>query len=813
MITLQVVTSLSVVTCKMKCYYTTTNGYSEKTDFRRHSPMKVAYIVYTHSYTLVHTHTLVYTRIHSYRMNPIEQQQQLQYKLQLRLHAEQQAEQTQEADQLQQTNQAEQQLIVPLRPPTYHHTQPYVHEMLEQLSTESLSAPRNKHELAMFAARANLRLSTLAGVQVWCSQSYNPERLGPTGAILPSTLIEADVKAIVDRHFSQHSDLFKQVATAYYCLQPQPNTLVFGNVSTGFRDNTLVPFLNGDPCIRLYSSGYWYEGSLKNSSREGQGLITYPKGSYYQGSFLNNKRHGTGTFSDTQGITYTGQWQYDHRNGPGVLTSPSKTIEGTFVRNEVVGTIKASFKVVNALGERVIHEYTGEYSNNSLNGHGVMVYSNNQSYDGEWLNGKRHGFGEFKSTDGSYEGEWKDDKPNGHGVHKHKYTDSTGKEVEDVYIGQFKDSCFDGYGTLTSTLGTKYAGDWVKDERHGHGVFTKQKVVTFEGANIDVQSVYTGQWVNNRQQGEGRIEITTLDTGKVIYIYEGEFKDGRKHGQGSSVDMDGYVYEGDFAKNHANGMCKILYVPDNTFYSGVVVKDMKHGKGVFNSTDGHYVEGEFKDDMLHGEGVCYGATGAVYRGTLVNNQPHGKGSIVYPNGCEFIGEFKEGKKYKGMFKFQDKNNWYLGEFNEACEMHNYGVWCNKYGIYKGMFHNSKMHGQGSFTFNDGTVITGEWVNDKNQQFSEHCAQLTRIAPRVPTPEGIVKVQEAKARMVVTAKRAKLTVANLSAKTRRLMKEMKVKEGVTLMEKLVSKLPKPINLSAQQVQTLVDAAKKMIAKKD
>jgi len=45
-----------------------------------------------------------------------------------------------------------------------------------------------------------------------------------------------------------------------------------------------------------------------------------------------------------------------------------------------------------------------------------MVHSNGDTYIGEFLNNKAHGFGKYSQKSGEvYEGQWKLDKPNGKG--------------------------------------------------------------------------------------------------------------------------------------------------------------------------------------------------------------------------------------------------------------------------------------------------------------------------------------------------------------------------------------------------------------
>ena len=51
-------------------------------------------------------------------------------------------------------------------------------------------------------------------------------------------------------------------------------------------------------------------------------------------------------------------------------------------------------------------------------GVGVYTYHNGEIYDGQWVNGMKHGSGIWRgSKNDSYIGEWKFGKPDGYGVH------------------------------------------------------------------------------------------------------------------------------------------------------------------------------------------------------------------------------------------------------------------------------------------------------------------------------------------------------------------------------------------------------------
>ena len=80
------------------------------------------------------------------------------------------------------------------------------------------------------------------------------------------------------------------------------------------------------------------------------------------------------------------------------------------------------------------------------------------------------------------------------------------------------------FGTYTTDDGTKYVGEWKKDQSHGQGTETN--------ANGDK---YVGQWKNDQSHGQGTETYTKGDK------YVGQWKDGKKNGQGIQYHGDGTV--------------------------------------------------------------------------------------------------------------------------------------------------------------------------------------------------------------------------------------------------------------------------------
>ena len=70
--------------------------------------------------------------------------------------------------------------------------------------------------------------------------------------------------------------------------------------------------------------------------------------------------------------------------------------------------------------------------------------------------------------------------------------------------------------------GTKYEGEWKNGKRHGHGMWTKPNGLT-----------YVGEWKDDKPNGQGTL---TLPNGRK---HKGEWKDGKRHGPGVEIQADG----------------------------------------------------------------------------------------------------------------------------------------------------------------------------------------------------------------------------------------------------------------------------------
>ena len=192
-------------------------------------------------------------------------------------------------------------------------------------------------------------------------------------------------------------------------------------------------------------------------------------------------------------------------------------------------------------------EFYGSIKDNLPHGKGVKTYKDGRSYEGDFENGVRSGYGvtTISSKNFRFKGNFKFDKPNGQGEEVRgdgisyvgeykdggwhgagKYTAVNG----DVYEGQFLNGFLNGLGVALYKQGNKYEGEFKDGKRNGAGKYT--------AINGDV---YEGQHINDSGNGFGKYLWKNGER------YEGEFKGGNLDGQGTRFRVDGSVlYKGAF---------------------------------------------------------------------------------------------------------------------------------------------------------------------------------------------------------------------------------------------------------------------------
>ncbi len=100
------------------------------------------------------------------------------------------------------------------------------------------------------------------------------------------------------------------------------------------------------------------------------------------------------------------------------------------------------------------------------------------------------------------------------------------------YDGEYKDGQKHGKGIETLPDGTRYDGDWENDEKDGKGTETWPT-----GERCD------GEWENDEEPEQGT-ETQSAQCFSQEYRYDGEYRYGKKHGQGILKWPSGTSYDG-----------------------------------------------------------------------------------------------------------------------------------------------------------------------------------------------------------------------------------------------------------------------------
>lgn len=230
--------------------------------------------------------------------------------------------------------------------------------------------------------------------------------------------------------------------------------------------------------------------------------------------------------------------------------------------------------------------------------------------------------------------------------------------------------------------------------------------------------VYEGEMKNGLRHGKG-----TLRYANGI-VYEGDFVDGLPHGKGTLTFPNGDVYEGDFVQNERTGKGTLRFRNGNV-YEGDFLDGKRHGKGVFRWKEGKVYEGDFLHDQRTGKGMLRLPNGDVYEGDFLDGKRHGKGTIRYANGIVFKGEFFDDQQSGKGTTFFPNGDVFEGNYvNGRHQGKGKRIFSNG-DVYEGEFLYGKCTGQGTLWRNDGFLFRGSFrdaeliegsVYDKNGNF-------------------------------------------------------------------------------------------------
>ena len=164
----------------------------------------------------------------------------------------------------------------------------------------------------------------------------------------------------------------------------------------------------------------------------------------------------------------------------------------------------------------------------------------------------------------------------------------------------------------------KYVGEIKRGKPHGQGTYTH-----YSGPRSSVNQLSLLIPGMSNSLIFGIILFQLLNQGNQDQLsarYEGSWKRGEKHGDGT------------------------YFFPNGDRYEGKWKRGKQYGDGTYFFPNGDRYEGKWEGGKKHGQGVYFFSDGDTFVGQWKDGKPHGKGMYTYPSGEKFVGEWKDGKK-------------------------------------------------------------------------------------------------------------------------------------------------------------------------
>jgi hypothetical protein len=264
-----------------------------------------------------------------------------------------------------------------------------------------------------------------------------------------------------------------------------------------------------------WSDGSKYFGEFKEGKRNGQGTHTYANGDKYIGEYKNDTCDGQGTLTYANGDKYVGEFQRCKRWGNGTFISSdgTKKFTGHFIDGFHRGVLEINGR-----------KFEGRFKDDELDGHGIFTFSDLKIV-GHFKKGKLNGLGSSSLFPNQKNevlsiGEFKNGLLEGKGIRRYGADPIMG-----LYVGDFKDGSPDGAGKEDTSI-FSYVGNFKQGQYDGQGVLdwggSEQYVGTFKKGNYEGHGVLT----------------------RGSFKYEGEFKNGKPHGQGTQSEYAGLFSNG-----------------------------------------------------------------------------------------------------------------------------------------------------------------------------------------------------------------------------------------------------------------------------
>ncbi|CAD8103610.1 unnamed protein product [Paramecium primaurelia] len=226
------------------------------------------------------------------------------------------------------------------------------------------------------------------------------------------------------------------------------------------------------------------------------------------------------------------------------------------------------------------------------------------------------------------------------------------------------------YNTTLSDQ-SQYEGFMKNGKRHGYGISLSQTEL-FEGSfqdgirkgwgrRITKATVESGYWENNKMQ-------KIMEKQEEDLYYKGECYNSIPNGRGY-LKRSISIYTGDFVNGRMEGQGVLEDLIKKVKYEGQFLCDKFHGQGNYYFSSGKKYIGQFQNSQFHGQGEMFWPNKRYYKGQFVNGLFEGWGYLIDEDNSIYDGYWKNGKK-NGKGKLTVKNleiqgTWVNDEFQEG----------------------------------------------------------------------------------------------------------------------------------------------------
>lgn len=483
---------------------------------------------------------------------------------------------------------------------------------------------------------------------------------------------EAYKKSAIELSFDQYGNFRKRYSKIVEQNMEQVDITYYNGIVSEIQDNTVTDTgcVSGD-CTNGYGQ-YKLEnvtvtGFFENGKANGFAEQVYNNGDNYVGNFTNGERDGYGiyTWKSTKTMYY-GEWKNNKINGYGYLTVDKNITEAGIYQDG---------KLITNLGQDYFNKkLANSCQGDCVDGYGVKIYPNKDSYVGFFKNGKPYKAGarRWKATNTFYAGQF----------------DLNG---EPTGIGHVSNSDYMYFGKF---INAEVVGKAVKINRSTGGVeqinapqpSTSSKSITTSNTN---SGCISGDC--NNGYGEYKTDTYTL---KAI------FKNGKANGYGLQTFEESGFYEGNFVNGLREGYGFYRWQNTGSAYTGQWKQGKQHGYGYYAkdrkvTEAGYYQNGKLTTNLLtqdfinnkkvnycsgnckDGFGMYFYSNGDIYFGFFSNSKRHHIGSYIWKSGNVYIGEYYNGKANGlGDENYKPADTRYFGSFTNG-QRDGFGVYFTK----------------------------------------------------------------------------------------------------------------------------------------